>query len=46
VTAYVADGRRFRVQVGRYLTEAEAQTAADHLGSELSADAMVLRDDS
>jgi rare lipoprotein A len=44
-TVYLSGGRRFRVQVGRYVSEAEAQTVADHLSSELSVDALVLRDD-
>jgi rare lipoprotein A len=41
----LAAGLRYRVQVGRYVNEAEAQRAADQLGADLRLQALVLRDD-
>jgi rare lipoprotein A len=46
VVVDLSEGRRYRVQVGPYRNEADAQTVADRLGSELLVEAIVLRDDS
>ncbi len=40
------EGRRYRVQVGRYTTESQAETAATHLAAQLNLDPFVVRDDS
>lgn len=40
------EGKRYRVQVGRYATEAQAETAAAHLASQLNLDPFVVREDS
>jgi rare lipoprotein A len=38
--------RRFRVQVGRYRSEQEAEAAASRIGAEVELDTLILRDDS
>jgi rare lipoprotein A len=42
----LSEGRRYRVQVGPYRNEVDAQSVADRLSSELLLDAIVLREDS
>ncbi|MBH0178910.1 MAG: hypothetical protein HP491_13875, partial [Nitrospira sp.] len=39
------EGRRYRVQVGQFLTESEAQTASARLDRTLSLQSFVIRDD-
>ena len=38
-------GKRYRVQAGRFLTEAEAETAALQLRQWLKSDPLIIRDD-
>jgi rare lipoprotein A len=44
--ADLPEGRRYRVQVGRFKTEQQAQAVGDRLGSELDVEALILRDES
>jgi rare lipoprotein A len=44
--ADLSEGRRYRVQVGRFKTEQQAQAVGDRIGSELDLEAIVLRDES
>ena len=39
------EGRRYRVQVGEFRTESQAEDAASRLGSQLETDPFVVRDD-
>jgi len=39
------EGRRYRVQIGQFLTEAEAQAASDRLDRRLNLESFVVRDD-
>jgi rare lipoprotein A len=39
------EGRRYRVQIGRFLTESEAQTSSAHLDRKFSLQSFVVRDD-
>jgi rare lipoprotein A len=39
------EGRRYRVQIGRFLTESEAQVSAAHLDRQFSLQSFVVRDD-
>ena len=41
----VADGLRYRVQVGRFGSQRQAQLAAEQLARELKLDCLVMRDD-
>jgi rare lipoprotein A len=45
-TIDLPEGRRYRVQVGEFRTEAQAEAAAAHLESNLSVQPFVFRDDS
>jgi rare lipoprotein A len=45
-TVDLPDGRRYRVQVGEFKTETQAESAADRLESDLSVQSFVFRDDS
>jgi rare lipoprotein A len=45
-TVDLSTGRRFRVQVGRYRTEEEAQAGARRLRADFDLDTLILRDDS
>ena len=42
----LSEGKRYRVQVGRFAREAQAEAAASHLESSLGLQAFVFRDDS
>ncbi|HEX7092681.1 MAG TPA: septal ring lytic transglycosylase RlpA family protein [Nitrospiraceae bacterium] len=42
----LSEGKRYRVQVGRFVREAQAEAAASHLESSLGLQAFVFRDDS
>jgi rare lipoprotein A len=44
-TVDLPEGRRYRVQVGEFKTESQAEEAADRLESELSTQPYVIRDD-
>jgi peptidoglycan lytic transglycosylase len=44
-TVELPDGRRYRVQVGEFKTESQAESAADRLESALSVQSFVFRDD-
>lgn len=44
-TVDLPDGRRYRVQVGEFKTETQAESAADRLESNLSVQSFVFRDD-
>ncbi len=44
-TVDLPDGRRYRVQVGEFRTEAQAESAALRLESDLSVQSFVFRDD-
>ena len=44
-TVDLPEGRRYRVQVGDFKTESQAEEAADRLESELSTQSYVIRDD-
>lgn len=46
VQAELPEGRRYRVQVGQFLTEAEAQTASTRLDAHYQVQSFVVRDDS
>ena len=39
------EGKRYRVQIGQFSTEAQAEAAASHLESSLGLQAFVFRDD-
>jgi peptidoglycan lytic transglycosylase len=43
--ADLSEGRRYRVQVGHFKTEQQAQAVGEKLGSELDVEALILRDD-
>ncbi len=45
VQVELAEGRRFRVQVGQFLTEAEAQQAASRLERRYDIQTLIIRDD-
>jgi rare lipoprotein A len=45
VTIELPEGRRYRVQVGEFMTEAQAQAAASRLESSLDIQPFVVRDD-
>ena len=45
-TVDLADGRRYRVQVGEFKTETQAESAANRLESDLDVQSFVFRDDS
>lgn len=45
VTVDLPDGRRYRVQAGRYHTEAQAEEAASSLRKRLGSEPLVVRDD-
>lgn len=44
-TVDLPDGRRYRVQVGEFTTESQAESAANRLESDLSVQSFVFRDD-
>ena len=44
-TVDLPDGRRYRVQVGEFATESQAESAANRLESDLSVQSFVFRDD-
>ena len=44
-TADLPDGRRYRVQVGEFRTESQAESAANRLETDLSVQSFVFRDD-
>ncbi len=46
ITVELAEGKRYRVQVGRYTTESQAEIAAVQLASQLNLDPFVIREDS
>ena len=46
LVANLPEGRRYRVQVGQYRSEQEAETSAIRVGAELQVDALVVRDES
>jgi rare lipoprotein A len=45
MVANLPQGRRYRVQVGQYQSEQEAETEAIRVGVELQLDALVVRDE-
>lgn len=45
ITVELPEGKRYRVQVGRYATESQAEGAASSLASQLSLDPFVVRED-
>jgi len=45
-TVDLPEGRRYRVQIGKFAREAQAETAASHFESSLGLQAYVFRDDS
>jgi rare lipoprotein A len=45
VRVELADGPRYRVQIGQFMTEAEAQAASARLDRKLNLDSFVVRDD-
>lgn len=46
VSIVLPAGKRYRVQVGRFATESQAQAVAEQIESRLSLESLVLRDDS
>lgn len=45
ITVELAEGKRYRVQAGRYTSESQAETAAAHLAAQLDLDPFVVRED-
>lgn len=45
VTVDLPEGRRYRVQIGQYQSEPQAQIAADRLAKDLDLDPFIVRDD-
>jgi rare lipoprotein A len=45
VVVSLPEGKRYRVQVGRYQSEEEAETVAIRVGAELQVDPLIIRDE-